>query len=281
MRSLMGSRAILRAALMAGMVVLLSAQGISATGDAARGREIAATWCSTCHQIGPSFPAHGPGPPFETIAHDMRYSVRYIKDWVTYPHATMPNFRFSQRVLDDLVSYIHSLRDTETAECILCNLDLPDRLFASGTGFFLNRRGDVMTAGHNVRSCSRVTVELPGIFKGEAKVIGADHNFDLALLGTAYRPAYYAGIRHQRSLEPGEDVAVFSYPLQRTLSSEGNLSLGYVSALKGIGDNINEFQMSANLQLGSSGGPVFDRWGHVVGIARSRLVATSAKAAPP
>jgi len=241
MGSRTGHRSCMTAVLLAGMLALLPAQSVSAAGDAARGREIAATWCSTCHQIGPTFPEQGPGPPFEKIARGLHYSARYIKDWVTHTHTTMPNFRLSETMLDDLVAYIHSLRDTETAKSVPCSLDLPDRLFASGTGFFLNRRGDVMTVGHNVRSCSRVTVELPGIFKGEAKVISADHNVDLALLGTAYRPAYFARIRYRQPLELGEEVAVFSYPLQKTLSSEGNLSLGHVSALKGIGDNINEF----------------------------------------
>jgi S1-C subfamily serine protease len=281
MGSRKGHRPCLRAVLLAGAVALLSAHGALAAGDPARGRQLAATWCSACHQIGPAFPEHGPGPPFGKLASDLKYSARYIKDWVIYPHATMPNFRLSEPVLDDLVAYIHSLRETATATCVSCNPDLPDRLFASGSGFFIDRDGSVMTVAHNVRSCSRVTVELPGVFKGDASIVGDDQYLDLALLKTAHRPASFAGIRHGSSLGLGEQVTVFSYPLRGTLSSEGNLSLGYVSALRGIGDNAQEFQMSANLQLGSSGGPVFDRQGRVVGIARSRLVATSAAELPP
>ena len=54
------------------------------------------------------------------------------------------------------------------------------------------------------------------------------------------------------------------------------VTTGIVNALSGVGNDTSAFQMSATVQPGSSGGPVFDRYGLLVGIVRSRLLSTSA-----
>lgn len=264
-----------------GAMVLSGPAPAYAAGDPRRGKELAAVWCSACHQIGPEMPPRGPGPPFSAIAGNLRYSARYIKDWVVYPHARMPSFRLSSEVLDDLVAYIHSLRATVPADCEPCSAQSADRRYSVGTGFFIDGRGSVLTVAHNVRACKRITVEIPGQSTLAGTLAGVDGALDLALLRSAYRPPRFAHVRADPPLQLGERVISFSYPLSGTLASSGNLTTGHVAALRGIGDDDSEFQMSANLQLGSSGGPVLDAWARVIGVAKSRLVATAASEAPP
>jgi len=64
---------------------------------------------------------------------------------------------------------------------------------------------------------------------------------------------------------------VFGYPLNSVLSSGGNLTLGTISALTGMGNNTNQIQITAPIQPGSSGSPVMDKKGNVMGVVSMKL----------
>ena len=55
------------------------------------------------------------------------------------------------------------------------------------------------------------------------------------------------------------------------LSSGGNLTPGVVSALTGLGNNTNQIQITAPIQPGSSGSPVLNKKGEVVGVVSMKL----------
>ncbi len=61
------------------------------------------------------------------------------------------------------------------------------------------------------------------------------------------------------------------YPLTGILASTASLSVGNVSALAGLGDDSRYLQISAPVQPGSSGGPLLDASGHIIGIVTSKL----------
>ena len=78
----------------------------------------------------------------------------------------------------------------------------------------------------------------------------------------------------------GETVVAMGFPLHGTLSSQGNVTVGTISALAGYNDDFRELQFSAPIQPGNSGGPLIDRSGHVVGIVSSELVSEIAEEVP-
>ena len=64
----------------------------------------------------------------------------------------------------------------------------------------------------------------------------------------------------------GEEVFVLGYPLTQALGNEVKLTNGIVSSRTGYQGDIATYQISAPVQPGNSGGPMFDSRGNVIGI---------------
>ncbi len=64
---------------------------------------------------------------------------------------------------------------------------------------------------------------------------------------------------------------MFGYPLYGALASQGNLTVGVISALAGLGDDSRVMQISAPVQPGNSGGPLLDMSGNVVGVVTAKI----------
>lgn len=138
-----------------------------------------------------------------------------------------------------------------------------------GSGFLI-KKSVVATNFHVIRGASSATVTLVGSttpLKVEGAV-GIDELRDLALLKLekdAGDPLLLAEISE---LEIGEDIYVFGNP--RGL--EGSISNGIVSS-KGTRTIEGEelIQITASISPGSSGGPVVNRQGQVIGVASASL----------
>jgi S1-C subfamily serine protease len=69
----------------------------------------------------------------------------------------------------------------------------------------------------------------------------------------------------------GEQVSTIGYPLQPLLGSTPKFSGGVVASKTGLQDDPRMFQISAQVQPGSSGSPLFDGSGNVIGIVVATL----------
>lgn len=136
----------------------------------------------------------------------------------------------------------------------------------SGTGFFVNSAGWVLTNDHVVEGCSRI--EVPG--HGAPRSVLRDPANDLAALLVGPPPAPPLAFR-ARPARMAEAVHALGYPLSGVLSASVKVTSGTVNALAGIGNDTRFLQISAPVQPGNSGGPVIDDAGLVVGIATARL----------
>ena len=146
----------------------------------------------------------------------------------------------------------------------------------SGTGFAL-KDGYIVTNNHVVDGAKSVKVQgIRGVFNTEysADVVATDKNNDLAIIkindtrfngfGTIpYR------IKTQVS-EVGEDVFVLGYPLTSTMGDEIKLTTGVISSRTGFQGDVSLYQISAPIQPGNSGGPLFDGSGNIVGIVNAK-----------
>jgi len=144
------------------------------------------------------------------------------------------------------------------------------RLLGSGSGFIINNQTYVLTNEHVIEECTAITVrvddrDIPAIISAR------DGRNDLALLRLPAGKHPVAAFRANSGLYPGDSVVAIGYPLSDILASEGNVSVGIVSALAGPGDDASLLQVSTPIQPGNSGGPLFDMSGNVVGVIVAQL----------
>lgn len=141
----------------------------------------------------------------------------------------------------------------------------------SGTGFLVTKSGYLVTNAHVVPNCKTVTVRTDDSFTHAATVVNRDEHADLALLKADGEFANAATFREDRGIRQGDDVVAFGFPLVGLLTDQGILTAGTVSALAGLNNDTRLIQISAPVQPGSSGGPLVDSSGNVVGVIVSKL----------
>lgn len=140
---------------------------------------------------------------------------------------------------------------------------------SSGTAFFINSRGFLITNNHVVEGCESQKISYRNK-DHVANIIATDKTLDLALLKTKIRPKSYIEFTADEPKKLNE-IFVAGYPLGKGLSDDLKISSGIISSLKGFEDNSNEIQIDAPINPGNSGGPIINKKGLLVGIAVSGL----------
>lgn len=150
---------------------------------------------------------------------------------------------------------------------------------ASGTGFAISSNGILATSFHLIEGAT--TIKVRGInsdFKKtyKAKVLVSDRNNDLALIqidDASFTSLGTIPYTIKTSLAGvGESIFVLGYPLRATMGDEIKLTNGIISSRTGFQGDITTYQISAPVQPGNSGGPLFDSQGNLIGIIKAKHV---------
>ncbi|WP_439598073.1 S1C family serine protease [Falsiroseomonas sp.] len=144
------------------------------------------------------------------------------------------------------------------------------RMVSSGTGFVV-AQGRALTNAHVVDRCRAVRVRTASGQDVSARVLRSDRERDLALIEVPPDSGPPLAFRREMNIRRGEGVVTYGFPLAGMLSSGPTLTTGEVSALAGLADDQRQFQISAPVQPGNSGGPLLDLSGQVVGVIVSKL----------
>ena len=140
----------------------------------------------------------------------------------------------------------------------------------TGTGYSIGN-GYLVTNYHVAGEAK--TILIKGV-KGDmntgltAEVVATDKVNDIAIL--RIKDSRFNGFGtvpynvSPRMADVGEDV--FGYPLTQALGNEIKLTNGIISSRTGYQGNISTYQISAPVQPGNSGGPMFDSKGNIIGI---------------
>lgn len=146
----------------------------------------------------------------------------------------------------------------------------------SGTGFALKERY-VVTNYHVIENARKIGVKgIQGDFNTSynASIVGTDKINDLALLkisDTSFKGFGIIPYAVSSSIsEVGEEVYVLGYPLTSTMGDEIKLTTGIISSRTGFQGDVALYQISAPIQPGNSGGPLFDKKGNVIGIVSAK-----------
>ncbi len=143
----------------------------------------------------------------------------------------------------------------------------------SGTGFVVSASGHIVTNNHVIDGC---VGDIKGNLTGEAamvlRVVSSDANNDLALLQAPSTTTFkdFARIR-DRSIRSGDSVVAIGFPFHGLLTSDFTVTTGIVSSLSGMRNDSRFLQISAAVQPGNSGGPLFDTTGQIVGVVTAKL----------
>ena len=140
---------------------------------------------------------------------------------------------------------------------------------ASGSGFFINDLGNIVTNEHVVEGCKNMTIVIDGE-EIEAEVIATDNVNDLALLKTEFKNNDYFKLSKE-DVDRSQSIKAIGYGFGKNYSSDIKVTAGIVNSLSGYNDNYSEFQMDAAIQSGNSGGPVINEEGQVVGVSVAAL----------
>ena len=142
-------------------------------------------------------------------------------------------------------------------------------IIGSGSGFFISNQGHVISNDHVVGICKKVIAYEEGK-EINLDILATDMVNDIGLVKGKFQSVNYLNINPDGA-ELGEDIVAFGYPLSRFTSDSVKLTKGIVSSLSGPGNNFSQIQIDAAIQPGSSGGPILNMNGQVVGVAVSGL----------
>ncbi|RQR55211.1 trypsin [Burkholderia sp. Bp9125] len=141
---------------------------------------------------------------------------------------------------------------------------------ASGTGFAISAT-HVLTCAHVIEDMQEIHIaSLDGRHRAEPVVV--DRRNDLALLRVQGAPVFKpVAFRDGTGCDLGEQVVAMGFPLAGLTGGGVQVTQGGVSALFGLHNDASLLQFTAPIQPGSSGSPLFDTSGAVVGMVTSTV----------
>ena len=139
-----------------------------------------------------------------------------------------------------------------------------------GSGFLIKSDGTIATNAHVIADASTIEVKLAtGETYRRVYVLASDETEDVALLRIEAADAPTLKLGNSNDAKVGDDVVLVGAPL----GLEETISTGIVSAIRILPDTgVRVIQTTAAASPGSSGGPLLDRNGEVLGLIAFSMV---------
>ncbi len=151
-----------------------------------------------------------------------------------------------------------------------------------GSGFIISPDGYIVTNNHLIQGANgqgtvdSVTVTLTNRKEYSARIIGRDSASDLALLKIDGQNLPYVNWGDSARARVGDWVVAIGNPY----GLGGTVTAGIISALHrgitGVGAYDRYIQTDASINMGNSGGPMFDMAGNVIGVNSALISPTGA-----
>ena len=149
----------------------------------------------------------------------------------------------------------------------------------NGSGVIISKSGYIITNHHVIEDADDIEVEFilnDEVQKFNAEIVQVDKTNDLAIIkifdmnfdGVDELPYNFK----TRSSDVGTKVYAFGYPMALSImGKEIKVTDGMISSKTGFDGDITTYQITAPIQGGNSGGPLFDEKGNLIGINSSGI----------
>lgn len=151
--------------------------------------------------------------------------------------------------------------------------------YGNGSGIIISKSGYIVTNYHVIVDANDIEVEF--IIDGEvrkfnAEVVKSDKVNDLSIIKIF--DINFDGLKElsynfkKTSSDVGTKVYAFGYPYALLgMGKEIKVTDGIISSKTGLHGNISTYQITAPIQGGNSGGPLFDDKGNFIGVNSSGI----------
>ena len=140
-----------------------------------------------------------------------------------------------------------------------------------GTTWKISSNGYYITNAHVVENAETLKLGFDDNLS-DARVVSIEKKNDIALLKVDKdfnnNPI---PLINDNTIELGEEITVIGYPLAFTLGDSAKVTSGDINSNYGYSNDISQFQFSAPIQQGNSGGPIINSKGQAVGMVVSKL----------
>ncbi|MGQ9638810.1 MAG: tetratricopeptide repeat protein, partial [Thermodesulfobacteriota bacterium] len=142
-------------------------------------------------------------------------------------------------------------------------------VIGQGSGFFISEKGDIITNHHLLQDASQARVKVGEKTYPITQILAEDMEGDLIRVSVDIPQGLAHPLTVSESIpEVGEKIMVIGNPL----GLEQSVSDGIVSAIREIPGFGKIIQITAPISPGSSGSPVVNMKGEVIGVATFQLV---------
>jgi serine protease Do len=159
------------------------------------------------------------------------------------------------------------VRMAEPCVFLIYSLDDEGNTTGSGTGFFINEHGLAVSNYHVFKGSSQYKIKTrEGRYFPVSSIIHSDEDIDYIIFKVDIDQSPYLQLSEELP-EKGEDIFVLGNPK----GLESTVTRGVVSAFRSLHTRNDYIQIDAAISPGSSGSPVMNMQGQVIGIATAKL----------
>ena len=175
--------------------------------------------------------------------------------------------KVKEKSIESLPSLIKRIKPSTV---IIFAYDDKGKFLKLGSGFFISQNGDVITNYHVIQGASSAEIKTADEKTYPiTNIVAGDEQNDIIRLSVNILSQYVHPLSLSKTIpEVGERIIVYGSPL----GLENTVSDGIVSAVREIPDFGKIIQITAPISPGSSGSPVLNMKGEVIGIASFQMV---------
>ncbi|MBN2088689.1 trypsin-like peptidase domain-containing protein [candidate division KSB1 bacterium] len=133
-----------------------------------------------------------------------------------------------------------------------------------GSGLILDHEGHIITRSNAIQQAENIEVILSNQKRARASFIGIDYETGLAVIQINEKPLIPARLGNETGIKVGKWIAVMG----NSMGVSPSISLGLINGIRQENELI---QLSAFINPGNSGSPVFNIKGEVIGIVAARM----------